>query len=78
MGAVASTLVSRRGVLSHIDHVFSAVIDVSLAGLQGGGVRLANHCLVEARLTLLNYEVSRGSLLAAEDLALKHGPQYAA
>jgi hypothetical protein len=36
-------------------------------------MRLANHCLVEARLALLNYEVSRGSLLAAEDLALKHG-----
>ena len=41
-------------------------------------MRLAHHCLVEASLTLINYEVSRGSLLAAEDLALKHGPQYAA
>ena len=38
----------------------------------------ADHCLVEARLTLINYEVSGCPLLAAEDLALKHGPQYAA
>jgi hypothetical protein len=41
-------------------------------------MHFADDCLVEASLTLINYEVSRGSLLAAEDLALKHGPQYAA
>jgi hypothetical protein len=36
-------------------------------------MRLADHCFVEAGFILINYEVSGCPLLAAEDLALKHG-----
>jgi hypothetical protein len=35
-------------------------------------VRLADHCLGEAPLTLINHEVSPGPLLAPENLALQH------
>jgi hypothetical protein len=35
-------------------------------------VRLADHCLGEAPLTLINHEVSSGPLLAPENLALQH------
>jgi hypothetical protein len=35
-------------------------------------VRLADHCLGEATLTLINHEVSPGPLLAPENLALQH------
>jgi hypothetical protein len=35
-------------------------------------VRLADHCLEEATLILINHEVSRGPLLAPNDLALQH------
>jgi hypothetical protein len=35
-------------------------------------VGLANHCLGEAPLTLINHEVSPGPLLAPENLALQH------
>jgi hypothetical protein len=65
-------LTLRRRVLSDVDHVLDAVIDVPLARFQRGGVRLADHCLGEARLTLINHEVSRGPLLAPENLALQH------
>ena len=65
-------LTLRRRVLSDVDHVLDAVIDVPLACFQRGGVRLADHCLGEARLTLINHEVSRGPLLAPENLALQH------
>ena len=61
-----------RRVLSDVDHVLDAVIDVPLARFQRGGMRLADHCLGEARLTLINHEVSRGPLLAPENLALQH------
>jgi hypothetical protein len=66
------SLVLTRRVLSHVDHILSAVVDISCAGLQRGGVRVADNCLVEARLSLINDEVSRGALLAPENLALKH------
>jgi hypothetical protein len=65
-------LTLRRRVLSDVDHVLDAVIDVPLARFQRGGMRLADHCLREARLTLINHEVSRGPLLAPENLALQH------
>jgi hypothetical protein len=65
-------LTLRRRVLSDVDHVLDAVIDIPLARFQRGGVRLADHCLGEARLTLINHEVSRGPLLAPENLALQH------
>jgi hypothetical protein len=61
-----------RRVVTHIDYVLHAVVDVSLARLQGGGVGVADHCLGETRLILINYEVPRGHLLAAENLALQH------
>jgi len=35
-------------------------------------VRLADHRLGEAPLTLINHEVSAGPLLAPENLALQH------
>jgi hypothetical protein len=59
-------------VLPHIDHIFDAVVNVPLAGFQCGRVHLANDCLKEAQLTLINHEVSRGPLLAPEYLALQH------
>ena len=67
-----ASLVLRRRVLSHVDHILNAVVDVWPPGLQRGGMRVAHHCLVEARLCLINDEVSRGPLLAPENLALNH------
>jgi hypothetical protein len=65
-------LTLRRRVPPHVDHILDTVIDVPLARLQCGGVRLTDHCLGEARLTLINHEVSRGPLLTPENLALQH------
>jgi hypothetical protein len=68
-------LTLRRRVLPHVDHILDTVINVPLARFQGDGVRLADHCLEEARqcpLTLINHEVSPGPLLAPENLALQH------
>jgi hypothetical protein len=62
----------RRRVLPHVDHIFDTVVNVPLTCLQGGGVRLADDRLKEARLTLINHKVSRGKLLAPENLALHH------
>jgi hypothetical protein len=73
-------LTLRRRVLPHVDHILGTVINVPLACFQGGGVRLADHCLGEAPLTLINHEVSPGPLLAPENLALQHAfsiPLYA-
>jgi len=78
IGSLPSTLVLRRDVISHVDHVLKAVVGVSHAGLQRYRVRLTDHRLVEAFLILINDEVSGCPLLAAEDLALKHAAQYAA
>jgi hypothetical protein len=61
-----------RRVLPHVDHILDAVINVPLARFQGGGMRLADHCLEEAPLTLINHEVPRGPLLAPKNLALQH------
>jgi hypothetical protein len=58
--------------MPHVDHIFDTVINVPLARFQCGGVRIADDCLKEARLTLINHEVSRGPLLAPENLALEH------
>ena len=58
--------------MPHVDHVLDAVINVPLARSQCGGVHIADHRLKEARLTLINHEVSRGPLLAPENLALEH------
>jgi hypothetical protein len=69
-----------RRVLPHVDHILDTVIDVPLAGFQCGCVRLANDCLKEAPLALVNHEVSGGPLLAPEYLALQHRlsiPHYA-
>jgi hypothetical protein len=49
-------------VLPHVDHIFDTVIEV----------RLTHHCLEEAAFTLINHEISRGPLLASENLALLH------
>jgi hypothetical protein len=65
-------LTCRRGVLPHVDHIFGTVINVPLARFQGGSVRLTDDCLKEARLTLINHEVSHRPLLAPENLALQH------
>ena len=65
-------LTLRRRVLPHVDHILDTVINVPLACFQGSGVRLADHCLGEAPLTLINHEVSPGPLLAPENLALQH------
>jgi hypothetical protein len=61
-----------RRVLPYIDHILDTVINVPLASFQGSGVRLADHRLKEAPLTLINHEVSRGLLLAPKNLALQH------
>ena len=58
--------------MPHVDHILDTVINVPLARFQGGGVRLADHRLGEAPLTLINHEVSAGPLLAPENLALQH------
>ena len=58
--------------MPHVDHILDTVINVWLARFQGGGVRLADHRLGEAPLTLINHEVSAGLLLAPENLALQH------
>jgi hypothetical protein len=69
-----------RRVLPHVDHILDTVVDVSLSRFQCGCVRLANDCLKEAPLALINHEVSGGPLLAPEYLALQHRlsiPHYA-
>ena len=58
--------------MPHVDYILDTVINVPLARFQGGGVRLADHRLGEAPLTLINHEVSAGPLLAPENLALQH------
>src|SRR4029450_2170115 len=71
--ARCQVLLSRgRRVPPHVDHILDAVINIPLARFQSGGVRLADHCLEEASLTLINHEISRGPLLATKDLALQH------
>ena len=62
----------RRRVLAHVDHVLDTVIEVPLARFKGGGVRLADHCLGETPLILINHEVSGGPFLTPENLALQH------
>ena len=62
----------RRRVLTHVDDVLHAVVDVPLACLQGSGVCLADHRLSEAPLLLIHHEVPRGPLLTPENLALQH------
>ena len=42
--------------------------------LQGGGVRLADHCLGEATLTLINHEVSPSPLLAITSQEFNSSP----
>jgi len=61
-----------RRVLPHVDHILGVVVNVPLARFQGGGVGLADQCLEEAPLTLIDHEVSRGPLLAPKHLALQH------
>ena len=81
VGPSRQVLLTRgRRVLPHVDHILDTVIDVPLAGFQCGCVRLANDCLKEAPLALINHEVSGGPLLAPEYLALQHRlsiPHYA-
>ena len=61
----------RRRVLSHVDDVLHAVVDIALACLQRLGVPFADRTFVEPSLPLVNDKAAESVLLAPEHLALK-------
>ena len=78
-GWLPARLTLGRRILTHVDNVLYAVVDVPLTCFQGGGVHLADHGLGKSPVSLIDHEVSRGRLLAPENLALQHLlsiPQY--
>ena len=72
LGCLGALLALWRRILTHIDNVLDAVIDVPLTCLQGGGMRLADDGLGKSPLSFIDHKVSSGRLLAPQNLALEH------